>query len=176
MAHLPARKVTVFASSPTDARRKRERAAKVIDRLQSRFREHLRIEPMFFEEKYYTADKSFQEQIPDAGESDLVVCVFWSRLGSELPTDVFGAMPDGRPYPGGAVYELMRALEARQCEDLPDVLVYRKVADTGISVTDPHQRRLMSAQLDQVRDVLAAVVRLARGAFPRGFPDLPSAG
>ena len=48
------------------------------------------LQPIFFEEKerYYTADKSFQEQIPDAAAADLVVSVFWSRLGSELPPDL----------------------------------------------------------------------------------------
>src|SRR5438270_6581472 len=100
------------------------------------------------EDKYYTADKSFQEQIPDTGMTDLVISIFWSKLGSQLLPEVFGTMPDGRPYPGGAVYELLHALEARKSRNVPDILVYRKVAETGISVTDPEQRRLMTAQLD----------------------------
>ncbi|MFI5015474.1 MAG: tetratricopeptide repeat protein [Hyphomicrobiales bacterium] len=145
----PVRKVTIFVSSPTDVMAERERAARAIDRLQSRFREHVKLEPIFFEdsEKFYTADKSFQEQIPDAGAADLVVSIFWSRVGSELPPDIFGTMPDGKPYPGGAIYELMRALEAKRRRNVPDILVYRKVADTLISVTDPQKRSLMLAQL-----------------------------
>src|ERR1700738_4726319 len=68
------RKVTIFVSPPTDVMVERERAANVIDRLQSRFREHVTLEPVFFEDKenYYTADKSPQQQIPDSGETDLV--------------------------------------------------------------------------------------------------------
>ncbi len=169
MPDLSVRKVTIFVSSPTDVMAERERAGRVIDRLQSRFREHVTIEPIFFEEQYYTADKSFQEQIPDAGESDLVVSIFWSKLGSELPTDLFGTMPDGKPYPGGAVYELMRALEARQRKNLPDVLVYRKVADTGISVTDPNQRRLMNAQLDAFETFWRQWFVSREGHFRAGF-------
>jgi hypothetical protein len=37
------RKVTIFVSSPTDVMAERERAARVIDRLQSHFREHVTI-------------------------------------------------------------------------------------------------------------------------------------
>jgi len=145
---VEAKKITVFVSSPTDVMAERGRAARVIDRIQSRYRDHLIIEPVFFEEGYFTADKAPQEQIPDAGATDLVISIFWSRLGSELASDQFGTMPDGRPYPGGAVYELMRALDAKRSKNVPDILVYRKLADTGISVTDVQQRRLMSEQLD----------------------------
>jgi hypothetical protein len=42
MPHLAARKVTIFVSSPTDVMAERDRAARVIDRLQSRFRDHLK--------------------------------------------------------------------------------------------------------------------------------------
>jgi membrane glycosyltransferase len=40
----------------------------------------------------------------------------------------FGTLPDGEPYPGGAVYELIRALAAKRRNELPDILVYRKTA------------------------------------------------
>jgi eukaryotic-like serine/threonine-protein kinase len=143
-------KITVFVSSPTDVMAERARAARVIDRLQSRYREYLAIEPVFFEERenYFTADTSPQEQIPDAGTTDLVISIFWSRLGSELASDQFGTMPDGRPYPGGAVYEFMRAITSKRQKNVPDILVYRKIANAVISVTDVQQRRLMNEQLD----------------------------
>jgi hypothetical protein len=78
MPDPPARKVTVFFASPTDVMAERERAARVVDRLQGRFREYVTISPVFFEEKerYHTADKSFQEQIPDPSTADLVVSLF----------------------------------------------------------------------------------------------------
>ena len=96
MPDLPARKVAIFVSSPSDVMAERERAARVIDRLQSRFRDHVTFAPVFFEEKYFTADRSPQAQIPDAAATDLVISVFWSRLGSELAPDIFGTMPDGQ--------------------------------------------------------------------------------
>jgi eukaryotic-like serine/threonine-protein kinase len=169
MTDDPIRKVTIFVSSPSDVMTERERAARVIDRLQSRFREHVRLDPIFFEEKYYTADKSFQEQIPDTGATDLVISIFWSKLGSQLLPEVFGTMPDGRPYPGGAVYELLHALEARKRKSVPDILVYRKVAETGISVTDPEQRRLMTAQLDAFEAFWRRWFVSAEGQFRAGY-------
>jgi eukaryotic-like serine/threonine-protein kinase len=165
------RKVTIFVSSPTDVMAERDRSHRVIDRLRSRFRDHVAIEAVFFEEreKYYTADKSFQDQIPDAGEADLVISIFWSRLGSELAPDLFGTMPDGRSYPGGAVYELMRALAAKRSKNVPDILVYRKVADTGISVTDAGQRRVMNAQLDAFEGFWRQWFVSEEGHFRAGF-------
>jgi tetratricopeptide (TPR) repeat protein len=166
-----ARKVTIFVSSPTDVMAERDRSHRVIDRLRSRFRDHVAIAAVFFEEieKYYTADKSFQHQIPDAGEADLVISIFWSRLGSELAPDLFGTMPDGKSYPGGAVYELMRALAAKRSKNVPDILVYRKVADTGLSVTDPQQRRVMNAQLDAFEGFWRKWFVSEEGHFRAGF-------
>ena len=46
MPDLPARKVMIFVSSPTDVMAERERAARVIDRLQSHFREHVTLQPV----------------------------------------------------------------------------------------------------------------------------------
>jgi tetratricopeptide (TPR) repeat protein len=171
MADVPSRKITIFVSSPTDVMAERERSHRVIDRLRSRFRDHVAIDAVFFEEKekYYTADKSFQDQIPDAAKADLVISIFWSKLGSELAPDLFGTMPDGRAYPGGAVYELMRALAAKRSGNVPDILVYRKVADTGISVTDPQQRRLMTAQLDAFEVFWRQWFVSEEGHFRAGF-------
>ena len=78
-------------------------------------------------------------------------------------------MPDGRPYPGGAVYELSRALAAKRQNNLPDILLYRKIAETGISVTDPDQRRVMNAQLDSFEAFSATMVRVAQGPFRAGY-------
>jgi eukaryotic-like serine/threonine-protein kinase len=177
MPDLPVRKVTIFVSSPTDVMAERQRTNLVIDRLRSRYREYVTIESIFFEEreKYYTADKSFQAQIPDAGATDLVISIFWGRLGSELAPDLFGTMPDGRPYPGGAVYELTRAIEAKRQKNLPDILVYRKVADTGISVTDPAQRRLMNAQLDALEAFWQQWFVSREGHFRAGFQTFQTA-
>jgi WD40 repeat protein len=171
MPDQPIRKIRIFVSSPTDVMAERQRARLVVDRMQSRFRDRAEITAIFFEEadKYYTADKSFQEQIPDAGDADLVVSIFWGRLGSELAAETFGTMPDGRPYPGGAVYELTRAIEARRKRNLPDILVYRKVAATGISVTDPAQRRLMMAQLDALETFWEQWFVSREGHFRAGF-------
>jgi hypothetical protein len=165
------RRVTIFVSSPTDVMAERGRAARVIDRLQSRYRDYVTIAPFFFEEPeyFFSADKSPQEQIPDAGGSDLMVSIFWSKLGTPLPPDLFGTMPDGKPYPGGAVYELMRAIAAKRQRNLPDILVYRKVAETGISVTDPQQRRLMTAQLDAFEAFWKHWFVSEEGHFRAGF-------
>jgi hypothetical protein len=44
MPDSPVRKVTIFFGSPTDVMPERDRAARVVDRLQSRFREYVTIQ------------------------------------------------------------------------------------------------------------------------------------
>ena len=47
------------------------------------------------------AHATFQTQIPEAADSDVVIAIFRNRLGTELPPD-FPRMPDGEHYPSGA--------------------------------------------------------------------------
>src|SRR6266478_2119770 len=108
--------VSLFVSSPSDV---------AAERLHTAYRSAVTVRTVRWEHDYYTAERTFQTQIEDPQSCDLVVCIFWSRIGSELPPD-FERMPDGRPYPSGTIYELLKALEAKSERGLPDVLVYRK--------------------------------------------------
>ncbi|MGO9238908.1 MAG: AAA family ATPase [Methylocella sp.] len=132
----------IFISSPSDVLAERERVDRVVQRLNAGLGGAVRIETKRWETDYYTADSTFQSQITDPGVCDLVVSIFWQRLGSELPSD-FERMPDGRPYPSGTVYEIARALKARaeSKRGLPDVLVYRKMADAAVPMADREKYR-----------------------------------
>jgi eukaryotic-like serine/threonine-protein kinase len=132
----------LFISSPSDVFPERERVDRVVQRLNAGLGGAVRIETERWEGNYYTADSTFQSQIVDPGLCDLVVSIFWQRLGSELPPE-FERMPDGRPYPSGTVYEIARALKARadSKRGLPDVLVYRKVADAAVPMTNRERYR-----------------------------------
>jgi eukaryotic-like serine/threonine-protein kinase len=69
----------------------------------------VRFETLLWEERFYKADKSFQPQIAEPAACDIVISIFWTRIGTEQPAD-FPRMPDGRPYPSGTAYELLTAL------------------------------------------------------------------
>jgi tetratricopeptide (TPR) repeat protein len=134
--------IRIFVSSPADVMAERERVDRIAQRLNAAFSGTVQIETVRWETHYYTADSTFQRQIADPGACDIVVSIFWQRLGSELPTD-FARMRDGRPYPSGTVYELVKALQAstQSPRGLPHVLVYRKTADAAVPMTDRERYR-----------------------------------
>jgi tetratricopeptide (TPR) repeat protein len=139
--------VRLFVSSPGDVLPERDRVDRVVRRLNAGLQNAVTIEAVRWEHQYYTADRTFQTQIADSGACDIVVSIFWQRLGTPLPDD-FERMPNGDPYPSGTVYEVMKAIEARakSANGLPDVLVYRKLADAVTSVADRERYQLAHEQ------------------------------
>src|SRR5215470_16022583 len=74
------RKVTIFVSSPNDVAPERGRVQAVTVKLNREYEGLVRFETVLWEEHLYTADKSFQPQIPDAVASDIVVSIFWTLI------------------------------------------------------------------------------------------------
>jgi hypothetical protein len=127
------RTVRVFLTSPADVEFERQRVDCVAERLNHAFADLLQFKTVRWERRLYSSHAGFQEQIPEAAECDLVIAVFWSRLGTPLP-NAFARMESGERYPSGSAYEVLSALEARRKGDRPDVYVFRKtesVADSG---------------------------------------------
>ena len=67
----------------------------VVERLNTEFEGRVRIETIRWETAYYSAHDSFQEQIPEAADCDVVIAVFRARLGTKLPA-CFPATAVGR--------------------------------------------------------------------------------
>ncbi len=121
------RVVRVFVSSPADVKVERQRIDQVAKRLNHAFDGRVKIEAVRWEERIYSSHTTFQAQIIDAAQCDLVIAIFWSRLGTPLP-EQFARMESGERYPSGTAYEVLSALEARKKGDRPDVYVFRKTA------------------------------------------------
>jgi eukaryotic-like serine/threonine-protein kinase len=125
------RTVRVFVSSPGDVPDERLRVQMIAQRLSGEFSEVLRFETVLWESKVYSAQEGgFQpqiEQLAKPAECDIVIAIFWSRLGTPLPDAFPARMPDGKAYPSGTAYEVLSALEARRANGRrPDVYVFRK--------------------------------------------------
>jgi len=163
-----AKEIHLFVSSPGDVAAEREAVGRVVERLHTAYRSAVTIRTVRWEQNYYTADQTFQNQIENPQSCDIVVSVFWSRIGSELPPG-FELMPDGQPYPSGTVYELLKALEAKSKRGLPDVLVYRKTQDVATPVGDPKLRKLIQAQLDAVHSFWTKRFVSEQGHFLAGY-------
>lgn len=118
----------IFFSSPGDVGEERLIAHRVIDRLRGELAGSVAIEPVFWEHEPLRATASFQEQITRPADCDVAVFILWSRLGTRLPAQL--TRPDGTRYSSGTEYEFEDALESYRRRKVPDVLVYRKTAET----------------------------------------------
>jgi CHASE2 domain-containing sensor protein len=123
-------RVRLFVSSPSDVRPERDRVSLVAERLSGAFEGVARIEAIRWEESYYGAAQSFQEQIDAAVHSmadvDIVVCVLWGRIGLKLNPAVWRRQ-DGTDYESGTVFEYETALARSLANDgAPDVYLFKK--------------------------------------------------
>lgn len=152
------RTVRLFVSSPGDVDDERKRVAFVAERLNGEYAGLARFETIRWETKFYTAHDTFQKQIPEAADCDIVIAIFWARLGSELPPD-FPRMPDGQPYPSGTAYEVLSALWTRKDDEPepepkarhPDVYVFQKKAPPFPAPRDERDLTLIGAQWQQLK-------------------------
>src|SRR5271165_1237522 len=130
------RYVRVFVSSPSDATHERGRVDRVVERLNGEFAGTARLETIRWETEFYRAHATFQAQIPEAAECDIVIAVFRHRIGTELPS-TFARLPDGSPYPSGTAYEVLSAIEASRSRGHPDVYVFRYPDPPMVQLDDP---------------------------------------
>src|ERR1700721_535894 len=107
---MPERILQLFVSSPGDVADERRRIDAVVERLNGEFKGRAQIKAIRWETSYYSAHETFQDQIPEAKDCDLVVGIFRARLGTELPQD-FRKSPSGEAYPSGTGYEILTAIE-----------------------------------------------------------------
>ena len=113
----------IFISSPGDVAHERRIAREVISRLNAEFAERVVLETYFWEYEPFDFSKSFQAQIPNPADFDVVLCFLWSRLGSRLHSA--SKLPDGSPAHSGTEYEIAHALEGQKRRaGLPELHVW----------------------------------------------------
>ncbi|SDF06321.1 tetratricopeptide repeat protein [Rhodospira trueperi] len=161
--------VTVFISSPGDVAAERRRCVLVINRLNQEFGRFLEVRPYLWETEPMLAGGHFQDIIePLPGDSDIVVVILWSRLGSPLP-----ARTDKREYHGldgripvtGTEWEVENALQAHAEKGRPDLLVYRNRTEARATGRDGKALRHAAEQLDALE-----------GFWTRHFKDAETGG
>jgi eukaryotic-like serine/threonine-protein kinase len=167
------RVLRVFASSPIDVAPERGRVQAVAAKLNREYEGLVRFETVLWEEHFYKADRTFQAQIAESVACDIVVSIFWTRIGTELPAE-FQCLPDGSPYPSGTAYELLTALDASRSRGVPDVYVFRKTADAVLPTTDTERRRQAQTQLDALEAFWGEWFKAEKGQFKAAFQTFPS--
>ncbi len=133
------RKLQFFISSPGDVCEERALASRVIERLQSEYMGRVALETVLWEHEPLVATATFQVQLVKPSESDIVICILWSRLGTRLPAQFTRA--DGSRYESGTEFEFEAAMEGFRKNGKPDLLVYRRTAPPQVRLDD--ERDLM---------------------------------
>ena len=120
----------IFISSPSDVNPERRRAALVVEKLAKEYARFFKIKPILWETEPMLASGHFQDAIIPPSETDIVVLILWSRLGTPLPErteqhEYRGI--DGRVPVTGTEWEFENALQAHNTKGIPDLLAYRKM-------------------------------------------------
>jgi tetratricopeptide (TPR) repeat protein len=161
-----------FISSPGDVGHERLIASRVIERLQLEFKGRVVLQALLWEDQPAPATAAFQDYIAAAippAEADIVVGIFWKRLGSRLRQG-FERRPDGTPYESGTVHELETALRAWEEHRKPTVIVYRKTEEPLTSLRDKGRQEI-ERQWDALESYLRKWFFYPDGTFRAGFHE-----
>lgn len=143
-------KLRIFISSPGDVVPERRRAALVVEKLAKDYARFFVIEPYLWESEPMLASGTFQDAIVPPGETDILLLILWSRLGTPLPAHTASQKYqgiDGRVPVTGTEWEFETALAAFRERGAPDLLAYRKGAP-------PQAEYRSGADLDELRQQL----------------------
>jgi len=118
-----------------DVAEERFAAKRVIERLQEQFAYYGHIEKVLSEEKPLPATETPQKNIPAPSDTDIVVVLLWSRLGTPILDEQYRERP-GDPPMTGTEWEFYDAARSYQTTGRPFLLVYRKMAKVLVDLDD----------------------------------------
>ena len=135
MSEAERRTLRVFLSSPGDVRPERLIAERVVQRLDQEFALHLDLRAVMWEREPLLASHHFQDLITPPHDTDIVVVILWSRLGTPLPRDRFTGPLSGGEV-SGTEWEFEDALKSYRERNTPAILMYRKTAEPTVGLGD----------------------------------------
>lgn len=147
MSELPVFKI--FLSSPGDVAEERALAEFVFRRLADEVADVAHLSFLIWEHEPLFGHTGFQQQIERPSQSDLVVSILWSRLGTRLPSDY--APVKGEAAPTGTEFEINDALASYAVRGKPNLLIYRKMPgpQIGLGSKDFKERSEQYRRLDE---------------------------
>ena len=147
------RTLRVFLSSPGEVRSERLIAERVVQWLDQEFALHLDLRPVMWEREPLLASHHFQDLITPPHDTDIVVVILWSRLGTPLPRDRFAGPLSGGEV-SGTEWEFEDALKSYRERGAPEILMYRK---TAVSTVDLNDTNAAGERLEQKKRLDAFV-------------------
>lgn len=169
------KRLQVFLSSPGDVTDERGIVRAVIDQLNSDplLKPYIDLDVIAWDDPdapipmpaNLTPQEAVNRSIPKPSECDIVIVIFWSRMGTPLDPDIYGYKDDGTPYLSGTEYEYWDALNAARKKGTPTVLVYRRTEEVLVSSKDPDRNRKFR-DLERVENFFSAF------SSPEGYARL----
>ncbi len=120
--------IKIFISSPGDVIAERNKAMKIINRLNRHYGADVNIEGVFWEREPMRATQDYQTNIVKPSSTDIVAVIIWTRLGSDLALEYKGAVTGRQPITG-TEWEFEDAYAKAVNNDNPHLALYRKKAD-----------------------------------------------
>ena len=149
MADTERKTLRVFISSPADVRPERLIAERVIQRLEQEFAPNLDLRAVSWEREPLLASHHFQDLITPPHDTDIVVVILWSLLGTQLPADRFSGPLSGDEVTG-TEWEFEDALKSYRERNSPEILMYRKTAERTVGLGDTSAARERLGQKERV--------------------------
>jgi formylglycine-generating enzyme required for sulfatase activity len=173
----PPRHLRVFLASPGDVAEERALAAQVLDNLvyDPLLARQVTIEIVAWDmpkpgvpmPANLTPQMAIERGLPRPSQCDIVIAIFWSRMGTPLPPQFRKA--DGSPYLSGTEWEYLDALAAAESTEKPAILVYRRTQTPSLALTDPdfEEKRRQWRLVEQ----FFATFRNSDGSIGRGWHE-----
>ena len=147
----------VFLSSPGDVTDERNLARQVLRKLEKErtFKGQIDLEEISWDDPdqahpldaHLTPQKAIDRSLAAPSACDIVVVVFWSRMGTPLPREY--AKPDGSAFRSGTEYEFVDAITSAEKTGRPSVWVYRRDEELRVGAKDPRRDEILQ-QADAV--------------------------
>ena len=162
-----ARTLKIFISSPGDVIPERELARKVIGELNEEMMGKVFLVPVLWEKEPLLASGTFQTQIESVEDTQILLGILWSRIGSPLPDSIL--RPDGTRYDSGTAFEFESALASHQKKGKPDILLYRKLGAPSISLDNRKELVEGLAQMDRLDAYIKKQLMAEDGSYLAAF-------
>jgi hypothetical protein len=168
-----AKTLRIFISSPSDVEPERRQVAIVIQELSRDYSRFFDIQTIDWTTEPMLASGHFQDIILPPSETDILVMIVWSRLGTWLPEKTnkreYRGI-DGRVPVTGTEWEFEDGLAAQQRHGAPDLLAYRKATEPTVSLKNKTAREEATNQWNKLEEFWGRHF-LNRGTFRAAFNE-----
>lgn len=172
----PGQRLRIFLSSPSDVQAERKMVRHIVEQLSydPAFRDKIVLQIVAWDRDSagtpllatIPPQEAINQGLPLPSDCDIVIVIFWSRLGTPLPHPTY-QKPDGSQYLSGTEWEYVNAITSAEETGKPFVIVYRRIEVPDIKLDDPKRSEKIE-QWDRVEAFFAAF-NTPRGEAQRGF-------